>query len=102
MATNLKFEEYEYAVPTENKIRKDLDALESKGLIVREHGFATLNSKDDMNTRLAFHYEAKQKIAKLACQSIKNGDTIMIESGSCCALLALEIAKQKKDLQNLV
>ena len=33
-------------------IRKDLDMLEKKGLIVREHGFATLNGQDDMNNKL--------------------------------------------------
>lgn len=79
-------------------IRKDLDQLENKGLIRREHGFATLNSSDDMNNRLAYHYEVKQKIAKLACASIHDGETVMIESGSCCALLALEIVKTKKDI----
>ena len=79
-------------------IRKDLDALESKGLIKREHGFATLNSTDDMNIRLAFHYDTKQKIARLAASTIKNGDTVMIESGSCCALLALAIVESKKDV----
>lgn len=79
-------------------VRKDLDALEQKGLIIREHGFATLNSRDDMNTRLAFHYEIKQQIAKEAAKSIQNGDTLMIESGSCCALLAQEIANRKKDV----
>ena len=79
-------------------IRKDLDALEERGLITREHGFATLNSDDDMNIRLAIHYESKQQIAKMACASIQNGETIMIESGSCCALLADEIGKTKKDV----
>lgn len=29
---------------------------------------------------------------------VNDGETIMIESGSCCALLALEIAKTKKDV----
>ena len=67
-------------------IRKDLDQLENAGLILRAHGFATLNSSDDMNNRLAYHYDVKQKIAKLACESIRDGETIMIESGSCCAL----------------
>lgn len=79
-------------------IRKDLDQLENKGLIMREHGFATLNSSDDINNRLAYHYDVKQKIAKLASASIHDGETIMIESGSCCALLALEIAKTKQDI----
>lgn len=79
-------------------IRKDLDLLEEKGLIKRVHGFATMNSSDDLNNRLAYHYDIKQKIAKLACESIQNGETVMIESGSCCALLALEIVQTKKDV----
>ena len=29
---------------------------------------------------------------------IEDGETIMIESGSCCALLAQEIASTKKDV----
>ncbi len=79
-------------------IRKDLDMLEKKRLIVREHGFATLNGQDDMNNRLAYHYDIKQQLAKSACQMIEDGETIMIESGSCCALLAQEIASTKKDV----
>lgn len=79
-------------------IRKDLALLEESGLIVREHGYATLNESDDINHRLAYHYENKQLIAKNAAASVQNGETIMIESGSCCALLALEIAKSKKDV----
>ncbi len=73
-------------------IRKDLDALTQQGLIIRNHGYATLNNSDDMNNRLAYHYEMKQRIAKKVCEDIHDGETIMIESGSCCALVALEIA----------
>ena len=79
-------------------IRKDLDQLENRGLVVRNHGFACLNDSDDINQRLAMHYDIKQKIAGAACQLIENGETVMVESGSCCALLALEIAKTKKDV----
>lgn len=79
-------------------IRKDLIQLENKGLIIREHGFATLNSSDDINNRLAYHYDIKRRIAKVATESVVDGETIMIESGSCCALLALEIARTKKDI----
>lgn len=67
-------------------------------MIVREHGFATLNSSDDINNRLAYRYDIKQRIAKLAVESIEDGETVMIESGSCCALVALEIAQTKKDV----
>ena len=79
-------------------IRKDLVILENSGIIVREHGYARLNESDDINNRLARHYEIKPKIAKLAVESIENGETVMIESGSCCALVALEIARSKKDV----
>ena len=79
-------------------IRKDLDALEKSGIIIREHGYAVLNDSDDINTRLAYHYEIKQKIARKAAETIHDGETLMIESGSCCSLLALEIAKTKQEV----
>ncbi len=78
--------------------RKDLDELESQGIIVREHGFACLRSTDNLHGRIAYHYEAKKKIAARAAKLVSNGDTLMIESGSCCALLAEELAASKKDL----
>lgn len=79
-------------------VRKDLDELESQGIIVREHGYACLRSTDNLHGRIAYHYEAKQKIARRAAQFISDGDTLMIESGSCCALLAEELTSSKKDL----
>lgn len=79
-------------------VRKDLDELERQGIIVREHGFACLGSADNLHGRIAYHYEAKRKIAKRAAELVSNGDTLMIESGSCCALLAEELTASKKDL----
>lgn len=79
-------------------IRKDLDALEESGMIVREHGYAKINDGDDINHRLAYHYESKLEIAKLVADTIQDGETLMIESGSCCALVAMEIARTKKDI----
>ena len=46
-------------------MRKDLDDLESRDVIRREHGYAGL---------------------------VASGETVMVESGSCCALLAQELA----------
>ena len=79
-------------------MRKDLDTLESKGVIKRENGFALLCSTDDINGRIAYHYEEKRKIAQKAAGLVSNGDTIMIENGSCCALLADTLTATKKDL----
>lgn len=79
-------------------MRKDLDELERRGIIVREHGCAVLRSPDDIQSRIAYHYEEKRKIAERAAELVENGDTIMIESGSCCALLADVLAERRKDL----
>lgn len=79
-------------------MRKDLDELERRGIIVREHGYAVLRSADDIQSRIAYHYEEKRRIAERAAELVENGDTIMIESGSCCALLADVLAERLKDL----
>jgi DeoR/GlpR family transcriptional regulator of sugar metabolism len=79
-------------------IRKDLDLLEEKGLLKREHGFAVMISSDDINNRLAFNYDVKRKIASLAANLVENGETVMIESGSTCALLAEELGTNKRDI----
>ncbi|VBB04966.1 lacr bacterial regulatory protein hth signature [Lucifera butyrica] len=79
-------------------IRKDLDILVDKGLICREHGYAVLNDSDDINNRLAINYDIKQKIAKQAANLVSNGETVMIESGSSCAIFAEELAKNKRDI----
>ncbi|HFI0149689.1 TPA: DeoR/GlpR family DNA-binding transcription regulator [Streptococcus suis] len=79
-------------------IRKDLDKLESKGLLHREHGYAVLNSGDDLHIRMSFHYDLKRKIAQEAATMIDDNETVMIESGSTCALLAEEICLTKRNV----
>ena len=74
--------------------RKDLDALEARGFIRRVHGFAELNTTDHISGRLAYHYEAKKRIAECAAELVGSGDTVMIESGSCCAILADLLAQK--------
>lgn len=79
-------------------IRKDLQILEDKGLLRRFHGYALRVSHDDINSRLSYAYETKQRIAKRALAFLEPGETVMIESGSTCALLAMEIATAAKDI----
>lgn len=78
-------------------IRKDLDALEGNGLLRREHGFAIVNNEDNINYRLAFGYQEKCAIARKALAFIEPNETVIIESGSSCTLLALEIAKANRN-----
>lgn len=83
---------------SEVTVRKYLSELETKKLLKREHGYATLLNSDDIANRLSFNYEIKKKIAQKALESIEDGETIMIESGSCCTLLAEEIVSNKRDI----
>ncbi len=77
---------------SEVTIRKDLTQLEEQGVLRREHGFALLRNPNDVRGRLAYHHEAKLRIAQRATELVQDGETIMIENGSCCALLAKEVA----------
>ncbi|MEI2778785.1 MAG: DeoR/GlpR family DNA-binding transcription regulator [Tetrasphaera sp.] len=83
---------------SEVTVRKDLDQLEQRGLVRREHGYAVPVSTDNMRSRLAYHYDAKRRIARSAAESIGEGGLVMIESGSCCALLAEELATTRRDV----
>ncbi len=76
-------------------VRKDLDDLEKRGVIRREHGYAVFGGNDDVNNRLAYHYEEKRRIAREAAKLVSPGEAVMIESGSCCALLSEEIARTR-------
>ena len=78
-------------------IRKDLDHLEEEGLLSREHGYALIKNANDINTRLTINYDKKIEIATKAAEMVSNGETVMLESGSTCTLLAEQLAKLKKD-----
>ena len=77
-------------------IRKDLDYLDELGYIKREHGYAQFGSIEDIGARIAVNYEIKRRIARTAARTVDDGETVMIESGSCCALLAEELANHKR------
>ncbi len=79
-------------------IRKDLKFLENAGLIRRVHGYACIPSPDDINNRMDYAYELKEQIAKCAADLVEDGETIMVESGSSCALFVMELAKRKKNV----
>lgn len=74
-------------------MRKDLDELESMNLLQKEHGYAARVSTDAIDFRMSLFHAEKQKIAQRAVQLVQPNETIMIESGSTCALFALELAK---------
>lgn len=79
-------------------IRKDLDYLSQRGILKRERGYALLNDPNNINYRMAFHYEIKKKIAAYAVNLVEDGESVIIEAGSTCALFAEELVKAKKDI----
>jgi DeoR/GlpR family transcriptional regulator of sugar metabolism len=79
-------------------LRKDLDSLEKRGIIIRTHGYVGLNDSNYTGRRMAISHSIKKRIAKAAAQIVEEGETVMLESGSCCALLAEELAFAKKNV----
>ena len=80
---------------SEVTIRKDLSLLSEYGILIREHGYALKKNTSDITNRLSINYDIKCKIARKACSLIDPNETILIASGSTCALLAEEIAKTR-------
>lgn len=79
-------------------VRKDLDSLAERGLVTREHGYAELKSINDIAGRLAYHYQAKLEIARRAARLVTDGETVMVESGSCCTLLTRALFDKPRDI----
>lgn len=80
-------------------IRKDLNLLESEGLLRRTHGgavkgkslFRGLALKEKEKIKIA----EKKRLVKEAANLISEGDTIILDSGSTTTLLAKEIKEVK-------
>ncbi len=75
-------------------IRQDLNLLEEQGLLKRVHGGAILKDADNLDIRMAIHYDTKLRIARKAAGFVKPGETVLLESGSINALIAREIVKK--------
>lgn len=86
---------------TEETIRRDLEKLESEGLLYRSHGGAVLKepTSEDLSfsKRSAENYPFKQTIAEKAKLLINDGDTIMADS-STTALALIHLLANKKNI----
>lgn len=82
-------------------IRNDLSQLEKKGLLIRTRGGALKQQRVGIDFRLhekaSLHLQEKQRIAKKAREFIKDGDTIILDSGTTTE----EIAKNLSTFKNL-
>lgn len=83
-------------------VRKDLDYLSKKGLILKTHGMVRLYT-EDLLTELPYAEKRQRKlaekdaIAKKACESIKDGDIIFLAPGTTVSQMA-NYLKTKKNL----
>jgi len=88
---------------SEVTIRKDLEQLEKKNLLIKVRGGAIRipkkgNFQDlDVDIKRLENYTAKQKIGKAAMKLINEKETIILDSGTT----TYEIAKNLNNFQNL-
>lgn len=79
-------------------IRSDLAALEKDGYLKRVTGGAVQTVRNfytmDAQQRKSYNLEAKTAIAKTAADLIKDGDTLLINSGTTTLLIATELKKR--------
>ncbi len=76
-------------------IRGDLDALADLGAVVRSHGGALKRADAPEDVPIAvketLHHAEKVRIGHAAAQMIRDGETIMLDSGTTTAELARQI-----------
>lgn len=88
---------------SEVTIRKDLNLLKDRNLLVRTRGGAITNdtgtNEDEMSIRFKklAHYREKQAIGRAAADLIEDGDIIIIDSGTT----ALQVACNLHQFKNL-
>jgi DeoR/GlpR family transcriptional regulator of sugar metabolism len=86
---------------SEETIRRDLEKLETEGLVIKSYGGAVLNENSNLdlpfNVRKNRNVLGKQKIAELVADIIRDGDHIFLDSSSTAVAIAKAI-KQKNDI----
>lgn len=80
---------------SEVTVRKDLDELSKKDLIIRIHGGAVAKYQSmltvGMNDLVPVHRDEKKRIARRALEFIKDGDSVLLDTSSSVMELALLI-----------
>jgi len=80
---------------SEVTIRKDLEALEQRGVLSRVHGGAiiteSLVSDKALTEKAHLYADEKERIARRAASMIKKGDVVVLDSGSTTTQIARQI-----------
>jgi DeoR family fructose operon transcriptional repressor len=84
---------------TPKTIRKDLDKLESMGLLERVHGGAVIRPNDNnvypIEQRKLKYLDEKKRIGMAALEYVEEGDTLIIDGGSTTIELARLLGDKK-------
>lgn len=84
---------------SESSIRRDLKALEKRGLVKRSYGGASsavsFSNIVTFNNRTRQNVSAKKEIAQKAISLIKDGDTVFLDQSSTAFYLAEEIMTKR-------
>jgi DeoR family transcriptional regulator of aga operon len=85
---------------SEVTLRKDLRYLENKNLLIRSRGGAMISVKvgEDLSVkkRMVLNLDQKKSIAEAASSLIKEGDTIILDSGTTLMQLTNHLEKIRK------
>ncbi len=82
-------------------IRRDLDLLEQRGLLVRTHGGAIPSDslvmrEVSLTQRMDAHADAKSRIGRLASTLIRDGETLIVNGGSTTYYFAAELGDRRE------
>lgn len=84
---------------SESTLRRDLDALEEKGMLVRVHGGAKrlyeIEREIPITEKTSKNIQEKKEIAEYASSLVQDGDTIFLDAGTT-TLYMISFLKQKK------
>ena len=82
---------------TPETLRKDLDELQERKILVREHGYAKIQSSSVVELKAQKNKEMKKIVAREAFSRIENGMTVYLDSGSTI-LTAISALRNKSDI----
>ena len=89
----------EQLMVSDETIRRNIKPLVSQGLIEKVHGGIVLNAnlepEPPFERRMNEHTEEKKIISSLVAEIIKDGDSIMLDTGSTTAYVARGLSEQR-------
>ncbi|WP_081871299.1 DeoR/GlpR family DNA-binding transcription regulator [Parvularcula oceani] len=85
---------------SEVTIRQDLEFLEKRGDLVREHGGAYLRTLPEQVRTMslpqhAVNLDAKERIGRMAASRVDDGDVIILDSGSTTSTMTEHLASRQ-------